>query len=72
MKRQRVSSEAIASFGYDAASRTLEIEFRSGAVYQYLDVPRSEFDNLIQADSLGGYVNTHIKPLFDYICVRPS
>lgn len=35
MERQYVSSSNIASIGYDPDNQVLEIEFLSGAVYQY-------------------------------------
>ena len=35
MERQYVSSSNIASIGYDPDNLVLEIEFLSGAVYQY-------------------------------------
>ena len=38
MQRDYVSSSNIVSVGYDPASETLEIEFQSGAVYQYYNV----------------------------------
>ena len=37
MERQYVSSSNIASIGYDPDNQVLEIEFLSGAVYQYCD-----------------------------------
>ena len=40
MERQYVSSSNIASIGYDPDNQVLEIEFLSGAVYQYYDVPQ--------------------------------
>ena len=39
MERVPVESKALASIGYDAEARVLELEFRQGKVYQYLDVP---------------------------------
>lgn len=38
MKLQPVISEAVAAVGYDAATRTMRVEFRGGGVYDYLDV----------------------------------
>jgi hypothetical protein len=38
MQRTRVSSSSIVSIGYDASSQVLEVQFRSGSVYQYSDV----------------------------------
>lgn len=44
----RLDSPAIASLGYDAATRTMQIEFRTGRIYQYLDVPPQVFEQLIE------------------------
>ena len=40
---------------------TLEVEFNSGAVYQYQGVPQSENDALMSAGSKGTYFNANIK-----------
>ncbi len=37
--RDPVVSSNLASAGYDAETRTLEVEFSNGAVYRYGDVP---------------------------------
>jgi hypothetical protein len=37
--RMRVESSAIAAIGYSKRLHALEIEFRSGRIYRYLDVP---------------------------------
>ena len=61
MNRKRVDSTSIRSVGYDEATQTLEVEFVGGGVYEYLDVPRSEFERFMSASSLGAYLNTQIK-----------
>lgn len=61
MERQHVSSSNIRSIGYDEDSQTLEVEFNNGGVYEYLGVPPSEHDALMQAPSVGSYLHTHIK-----------
>lgn len=45
---------------------TLEIEFKSGAIYQYFDVSESEYKNLISAESIGTYLNQKIKNSYRY------
>jgi hypothetical protein len=45
---------------------TLEIEYVNGSIYQYDDVPQTTFAALLAAPSIGAYVNTHIKPYYDY------
>ena len=59
--RLGLSSSVIASVAYDAATKTLQVEFRTGRVYWYLDVPRSEFEALTQASSAGAYFNHEIR-----------
>ena len=39
MSREPVNSSAVAAIGYQAAEKTLEIEFVSGEVYRYFKVP---------------------------------
>jgi len=62
MKRKcQVNSSAINSVTYDDETNILTIEFKQGAEYDYPDVPFEEFENLINAPSVGKYYNTHIK-----------
>ena len=66
--RLSVESSAIVSVGYDAHSRTLEIEYEGGGVYRYVGVPQRAYELLLLADSHGAYVNRRIKPY--YRCTR--
>lgn len=66
MERRPVDSTSVASAGYDAAGRVLEVEFRSGGLYAYLDVPPEVFCDLLAAESAGGFVNRVVKPRFRY------
>ena len=62
MKRIPVNSSAIVSIGYDAAKELLEVEFvDNGGIYQYYDVVRDEYEELIRASSIGAYFNQYIK-----------
>jgi hypothetical protein len=61
MKKYPVDSDAMTSVGYDATSRTLEIQFKNGgAIRQYYDVPAEVFDDMMAADSQGDFFNTEI------------
>ena len=66
MKREIVSSSNIISIGYDEDSRILEIEFKKNRIYHYYDVPKNEFDGLMNASSHGSYLNENIKDVYDY------
>ena len=66
MRRRRVESEALRSVGYDGKRQLLEIEFHSGEVYRYLDVPASVHAGLMDAESHGEYFSQHVRDRFDY------
>ena len=65
MRRTPVESSSVASVGYDAVSAELEIEFRNGRTYRYQNVPVAAYRLLLQAPSIGEYVNRVIKPRFE-------
>jgi hypothetical protein len=66
MDRTPVSSSTVASVGYDPESATLEVEFSSGSIYQYFDVPQHEAVGLVNAASVGSYLTTQIKGVYRY------
>ncbi len=61
MKRIPLSSSNLAAVGYDVQSKTLEIEFKSGAIYQYNEVPVRVYAELMNAESHGIYFNANVK-----------
>jgi hypothetical protein len=65
MRRTPVDSSSVASIGYDAATMTLELEYRNGNVYRYFEVPAGTYRALLTASSIGAFVNTRIKPSFE-------
>ena len=70
MQRQHVQSSNLRSVGYDTASSTLEIEFNSGGIYQYFNVPASIYQGLMGASSLGTYFHNYIKSSYRYTRLR--
>ena len=65
MDRLPVKSSNIAAIGYDSTSRTLEVEFKTGAAYQYQNVPSSVVRGLRTAQSIGGYFSKRIKSNYE-------
>jgi hypothetical protein len=61
MNRTSVKSSNLQSVGYDEETRILEVEFKNGDVYQYLNVPVSIFTGLLSATSKGSYFDTYVK-----------
>jgi hypothetical protein len=60
VQRQRLRSKAVISAGYDEATRELELEFRSGHVYRYENVPASVHAWLRRIQNKGGFVRRMI------------
>jgi hypothetical protein len=64
MRRRPVDSSAITSLGYDPESRTLEIEFRSGSVYDYFGVTAGLFESFLDAASKGKFYAQRVRNRF--------
>ena len=59
-----VASSMIIEAGYNSNTRELFVRFSGGKLYSYADVPQSEYENMIAADSAGKYLNSNIKPVY--------
>ncbi len=66
MQRITVKSSNIRSIGYDEQLSILEVEFISGHIYHYFDVPHTLYQNLMQAASHGQFLNNNIKYSYRY------
>ena len=64
---QFVDSSNIEAIGYDSEAQELHVRFlSSGATYVYSDVDAAVFDEPMQADSKGSYLNLRIKGNYSY------
>lgn len=61
MERKPVVSSNIVAIGYDAPSQLMEIEFKTGAVYEYSGVPQAVHEDFITSTSKGQYLHANIK-----------
>lgn len=68
MERVNVGSTNLASVGYEVDTETLEVEFSTGRIYEYYQVPAHVHQELMSASSHGIYFNANIKN--DYSCTR--
>jgi hypothetical protein len=66
VERSPVVSSDLLSVGYSDEGQVLEVEFVKGGVYQYYGVPRSEYENLLTAPSIGRFFNANIKKSYPY------
>lgn len=63
-------SSQVKSHGYDAATRTLAVEFKSGVVYHYHDVPATTYDDMKAAKSVGSFIGKSIKGVHKYVRIE--
>jgi hypothetical protein len=66
LPRTTVVSTSIASIGFDSKKRQLDVEFRTGALYRYYEVPAVTFEAFLQATSKGHYFRDSIRERFRF------
>jgi KTSC domain len=70
IKRQTVQSTALASVGYSKRRHTLEIEFKNGAIYRYLNVDSAIYHDLMIAPSKARFYDENIRRKYRSLHVR--
>jgi KTSC domain len=66
VRLKAVQSEMLNLVGYDPGVRILEVVFNTGDHYRYFEVPTTEYDGLMSAESIGQYMHKHIIGRYDY------
>lgn len=61
-----VTSSNVENVGYDESKQVLYVRFLSGGLYIYKGVDSSEFEGLLNASSVGTYLNRNIKKVYPY------
>jgi hypothetical protein len=61
-----VTSSQVQSIGYDADTKELSVEWKSGKTSVYEDVPAALALIVIRSPSVGRAINTHIKPTYTH------
>jgi hypothetical protein len=72
IRRMPLASSALSAAGYSKRLHILEVEFRNGAVYRYLDVPPSIYREFQLADSKAQYYVWQIKGQYRSFRLRAS
>ena len=55
-------SSSILAYGYDKMTQRLHIQYYNKEMYIYKSVPHKVIESLTKADSMGKFINAHIKP----------
>ena len=71
IRRAPVQSTALAAVGYSKRLGALEIEFRNGAIYRYLDVNPDVYDALVNARSKARFYDENIRHKYRSQHVKP-
>jgi len=71
IRRVPIQSTALAAVGYSKRLRALEIEFRNGAIYRYLEVAPEVYDALLSARSKARFYDDNIRHKYRSLHVRP-
>ena len=64
MKLIEVQSSNIKKIGYD--SEGIIVEYLSGTQYRYKGVSRDTYDQFLESESKGKFMNAYIKGKYDY------
>lgn len=72
MPAVHLNSTTLKAAAYQHHPEVLELEFCSGAVYHYLGVCASIYQQLLEAESKGRYYNQHIRNHFAFTNIRAA
>lgn len=66
-----VQSSSVGEIGYNPVEQKLEVQFRSGKVYQYFGVPQTAFLAFIASESEGRFFNEQIRDVYQHVQIFP-
>lgn len=66
LKKHLVDSSNLEWVAYDKKNSELYIQFHSGGLYKYMNVPENIFNGLLSAGSHGRYFWMKIRDKYDY------
>lgn len=61
-----IDSSNVEAIGYDSGTQELHVQFLRSGTYVYYNVEEWVFEEFMQADSKGTYLNNNIKPSHEY------
>lgn len=61
-----VQSSNVEEVGYDEDNEITYVRFLNGSLYIYKGVPKWNFDGLVNAPSVGSYLNVNFKNVYPY------
>ena len=71
MKLKAADSSMLVAVGYDEETGEMRVIYKNGDTYRYLNVPKSIYTELLNAESKGAYMKTHVIDVFPHRRVSP-
>lgn len=68
----RVTSSILVAVAYDPTRKRLLLRFRTGAIYEYENVPPVVYEEMLAAPSKGAYFSEYVRPDYPYRRVRAA
>lgn len=59
-------SSCISSMDYNEGTKVLEVIFKQGGRYQFMNVPKNMYEECIKAPSVGKYFHSRIEGHYPY------
>ena len=66
----RVKSSMIKQVFYKPDTFSMRVQFHNGSIYQYENVGKGTYEQLIQADSVGKFFHAQVKGRYDWKRVK--
>jgi len=63
----KVNSSNIEEVSYDPLMSNLTVKFLNGSKYEFVSVPKQEYENIVTAPSVGRYFQANIKGKYDFL-----
>lgn len=63
---EQVASTNIGAIAHDAVAGELHVQFKNGSHYVYAGVPRTTYEKMRSAESVGKFLQEHVKGKFDH------
>ncbi|MDJ0510733.1 MAG: KTSC domain-containing protein [Crocosphaera sp.] len=55
------SFSPVQSIGYEPQTKILRVNYKSGSIYIYFEVPEQTFKTMLTTHNIGKYLNSHIR-----------
>jgi hypothetical protein len=62
MEMVPIDSDGVRAIGYDPATQTMHVEFETGALFEYYEVPPDVYQTFMASSAKGSFVSQVLEP----------